>query len=152
MLSGRANFSASESHYAPLTKGCQRVFTPHLVRPVVVTPNIQANAQIRRKAFQQRHLRLQGMSKQRSTLSDGTAERHIREGGEGGRPVRPVSRRCCGISGGVCSCEERGTPIESKRNATSYTAGLSAATGKSLRIDAAPRLANRTGALQRRHL
>ena len=43
VLSGRANFGASESHYAPVTGGCQREFTPHLVRPLAVPPNIQAN-------------------------------------------------------------------------------------------------------------
>src|SRR6187200_1990689 len=43
VLSGRANFGASESHYAPVTGGCQREFTPHLVRPLVAPPNIQAN-------------------------------------------------------------------------------------------------------------
>lgn len=46
VLSGGPDFGASDSHYAPVWRGCQREFPPHLVAVGAPTPNIQAIAQL----------------------------------------------------------------------------------------------------------
>ena len=122
VLSGRANFGASESHYAPVTGGCQREFTPHLVRPLVVPPNIQANDRIRRKAFHHRHLqphvaRRADANRPRRLLSQDApraSDLDVRRVGEerAGDRVRPVSRGVLRVSGGCVLLAERGTLLQ----------------------------------------
>lgn len=62
VLSGGADFGASDSHYAPLDRGCQREFTPHLVARSFPTPNIQAIDRVARNPFRDRQLRPTGGS------------------------------------------------------------------------------------------
>ena len=131
VLSGRANFGASESHYAPVTGGCQREFTPHLVRPLVGPPNIQANDRIRRKAFHHRHLQ---PADGRGGPTERTARRpHIHAYHWPQPNVRYVVRRgretgCAGLPRGVAGLRrmvllaERGTCYQSKADATAESA------------------------------
>ena len=121
VLSGRADFGASESHYAPVTRGCQREFPPHIVRRIPLSPNIQANTRIRCKAFQHRHLQPRRPGGHEHCPA-GRTHREQYPGapgatrdkqGEGGRPgASGLPRGCCGSREDVAPCGAGYSPLE----------------------------------------